>query len=386
MSSTAPDKLAIGAPRPGAAKRFHSLDGLRGIAACIVMLYHYAAHEHWRFLMHGYLAVDLFFILSGFVICHSYTGKMLSGMTAGQFINRRMARLIPTVAGGVILGAIATWLTYKLSGQEYDAVKFVLVHIGHIFLLPAPMDFEVPAREIVLLFPTNPPLWSIFFELVASIGFVWFVRWRNSALLAGWIVFFALFVLGSVYAANIAGTGLTANVGWNQSTFFSGFPRAISAFLCGMLVYRLTRKSPTAITDKIGNRTSAFLILILYAGAAGLLMFPFYAKGLYQFAAIFVLFPLLIGVANFIPVRMAWLVSVSAWLGELSFPLYAVHIPVENLIKWFLSLNGIEGLSTPVLLGLKVACALLAAYILHRLLALTQASPRLGRALKPVTG
>ena len=94
-------------------QRFYVLDGMRGIAAIIVMLYHYIGSGQSRLLMNSYIAVDLFFILSGFVIYHAYAKALRDGMPAGVYANKRISRLAPTVAGGVVLGAIAMLIALR---------------------------------------------------------------------------------------------------------------------------------------------------------------------------------------------------------------------------------------------------------------------------------
>lgn len=367
-------------------QRFHTLDGFRGVAAIVVMLFHFAGLARPRFLMHGFLAVDLFFILSGFVICHAYTAKMLAGLTPGQFLNRRLARLIPTAACGVALGAGAILALYDVNDPDFSFLNFALVHAGHIALLPAQLDYEIPARSPLLLFPSNPPMWSIFFELLASLGFIWFVYWRKWGLLVGWLAFSGLLVVCAIHMAHVSGGAVSANLGWNQENFIGGFPRAIASFLCGMLLYRLTGGRQSLQLSRIGPVGNTVAVLALYLMACGLLLIPFYARGAYQFAAILVLFPALIAAGSLIPVRAGWLVAVSGFLGELSFPLYAVHEPVHMLTDIFLHRSGLPALPFAVTFALKVPLALGTAYLLMELLALFQAGPRLSRALKPITG
>lgn len=368
------------------ASRFHALDGLRGIAAFIIMLFHYLEQDLPRFLSHGYLAVDLFFILSGFVICHAYTGRMQSGMTNGQLINRRLARLVPTVIIGVILAGIATLIRFSQTGQVFNIPNFLIAHTENLFIIPASVDYKIPPRLPVLVFPSNPPLWSILFELAASIGFVWFVHWNNRKLLAGWLICFALFVMGCIYVSNLSGSGISANVGWNQANFIYGFPRAFGAFLCGMLIYRLTQNDQHAWRQHFVGRGAPLMLLALYALTCSALMFPFYAKGVYQFAAILFLFPVIIAIGSVVHVRQPWLVATSAWLGEISFPLYAVHKPAQTLSSIFLTFFGLDDLPSEAILTVRIVFALIIATLVLKLLNALKAGNRVSKALKPITG
>ena len=92
---------------------YNLLDGLRGVAALIVVWYH--VHEGYSFasgdpiitgLNHGYMAVDFFFILSGFVIGYAYDDRWKKGFTLGDFFRRRLIRLHPMIVMGFVLGLI----------------------------------------------------------------------------------------------------------------------------------------------------------------------------------------------------------------------------------------------------------------------------------------
>ena len=90
------------------------LDGLRGLAAIIVVCFHLTeplASSHLDNLVnHGYLAVDFFFLLSGFVMGYAYDDRW-DKLTIGGFLRRRFERLQPLVVLGMTLGAVGFYLT-----------------------------------------------------------------------------------------------------------------------------------------------------------------------------------------------------------------------------------------------------------------------------------
>jgi peptidoglycan/LPS O-acetylase OafA/YrhL len=91
-------------------KHYEILDGLRGIAAIMVVMLHileiFSGGDHTKLMInHGYLAVDFFFLLSGFVIAHAYDDRW-NKMTIGQFFKRRLIRLHPLIIAGMTLGGI----------------------------------------------------------------------------------------------------------------------------------------------------------------------------------------------------------------------------------------------------------------------------------------
>ena len=104
---------------------FHSLDGLRGVAAIVVVIYHVfegyqfvGDKQYIEFMNHGYLAVDFFFMLSGFVIGYAYDDRLSGGMSIWSFFKRRLVRLHPMLVVGTILGLFHIWCVGLSSGME----------------------------------------------------------------------------------------------------------------------------------------------------------------------------------------------------------------------------------------------------------------------------
>jgi peptidoglycan/LPS O-acetylase OafA/YrhL len=223
--------------------RFHVLDGMRGLAAILVMLYHYYYNSESRgtwasaLLGNAYLAVDFFFILSGYVICHSYGEKLLGGMSPVDYLTRRIARLFPMMAFGLLLGLPALYC-FTVSGQtNYLPRDIVIATIANLFFIPF---LGVKGS----LFPTDGPLWSIFFELVASVAFIGLIRTKRRALVIICAASLGLLLI----TAFIAGF----HVGWGTENFFGGFPRVFYGFTCGMLLYQLrSMPSPFPLLNRI---------------------------------------------------------------------------------------------------------------------------------------
>lgn len=90
---------------------YELLDGLRGVAALLVVFYHIfeglsfaAGGTLITVINHGYLAVDFFFILSGFVIGYAYDDRLGKSMSLGNFFKRRLIRLHPMIVMGSCAG------------------------------------------------------------------------------------------------------------------------------------------------------------------------------------------------------------------------------------------------------------------------------------------
>ncbi len=145
------------------AQRYYGLDALRGTAAILVLFYH-ANQKLWEstFFLNSYLAVDFFFMLSGFVIAFSYQRKLVSGeMSFKGFLLTRFVRLYPMVALGATIGTAVFWLSALrhggMGGGAFAAGVFTF--------------FCLPVFKFVFLFPANPAFWSLFFEAAINIGF-----------------------------------------------------------------------------------------------------------------------------------------------------------------------------------------------------------------------
>ena len=152
---------------PGSEKHhYHILDGLRGVAAIVVVWFHifeaYATSHVDQIINHGYLAVDFFFMLSGFVIGYAYDNRWKT-MTTREFIKRRLIRLQPMVAIGALIGALIfyfqgcpVWDVSQVAVISLFAATFV-----NILLIPSPPGMEI--RGLGEMYPLNGPSWSLFF-------------------------------------------------------------------------------------------------------------------------------------------------------------------------------------------------------------------------------
>jgi len=150
-------------------QHFEILDGLRGIAALAVVTFHFMemAYSDYsqNFIGHGFLAVDFFFCLSGFVIGYAYDDR-IGKMGVVEFFKSRLIRLHPLVILGSVLGLL-TFLFDPFGGHPelYSAGKIALIFVCSIFLIP----FPVISERAFNFFGLNAPAWSLFWEYVANI-------------------------------------------------------------------------------------------------------------------------------------------------------------------------------------------------------------------------
>lgn len=148
---------APGSSRP----RYHILDGLRGVAAIFVIWYHFfegfATSPADQMCNHGYLAVDFFFILSGFVIGYAYDERWKKGMTFGNFMLRRVIRLHPMVILSVIFGAIAYMIqgNVRWDGTPMPLSMLLTSLLLGLFLIPVLPGSGADVRGNNEMFPLN---------------------------------------------------------------------------------------------------------------------------------------------------------------------------------------------------------------------------------------
>lgn len=298
------------APATQTAPYFGVLDGLRGIAAVAVVLFHFmefAVPDYAdNFIAHAYFAVDFFFCLSGFVIASAYDARLATiGIRA--FLLRRLIRLHPLVLVGSVLG----WLSFRFDpfSDLYAtyADKSGLLFLASCLMIPYPL---VPERYFNL-FHLNPPVWSLFWEYVANGAYALVLVRMRPPLLA---VLTGLAAIALCYEAR---TATFLGVGFGGDTFGAGAIRMSYSFLIGIVVYR----SRWIVVSRLG-----FPLIGLLLAAAFVLPFSKPVNWLTDSVVVLFYFPLLValGAGATLTTRFA---PLCRFLGELSYPLYMVHYP-----------------------------------------------------------
>lgn len=154
-------------------ERNYLFDGLRGTAALLVVGMHAAPRTEANWVPGGNLAVDFFFLLSGFVIAHAYERKLLAGMTLASFAALRIARLYPVYAMGVALGIAGLLRDHFDFPMRASGSAIVAASGFNAVMLPAPFGFEA-------LFPTNFVAWSLFVEMMVNMLYGALLFWLRS--------------------------------------------------------------------------------------------------------------------------------------------------------------------------------------------------------------
>ncbi|MDR3119409.1 MAG: acyltransferase [Mediterranea sp.] len=357
------------------------LDGLRGVAAVVVLCFHISeafATSHLDYgINHGYLAVDLFFILSGFVMGYAYDDRRKT-MTVIDFIKRRMIRLHPMVVMGAVIGAA---LFYFQDCAEWVDVSMVTVTTLLVatalsaLLLPATPSAEV--RGLGEMFPLNGPSWSLFFEYIGNLLYILFIRRLSTKVLAG-IVFMAgcglaTFAIAGPHGDICVGFALTG------MEFTGGILRLLFSFSAGLLIARIFKSISANGSSQRYNLSAVARIFkpisakrtfwICSLSVVALLSVPriggaahLWMNGIYETACCVVFFPLIIcfGVSSG-KEAVGLTGRICTFLGDISYPLYMVHYPFIYLYyAWVKNGNLTFSESLPGAIAVVVGSILLA--------------------------
>ena len=323
------------------------LDGLRGVAALLVIVYHVFECFDWSPVPHGYLAVDFFFVLSGFVIGYAYDDRWQKGLSM------------------VIIGAIIGMICFLLQGSvRWDgtpvSVGWVMVAmLMGMLMLPLYPGAAADVRGNGELFPLNGPSWSLFFEYIGNIFYALLLRRLSTrwlAVIAG--------VTGCVLAYVAVSDGYLG-VGWSMvdGGLWTGLVRMLFPYTVGMLMARVFRP--------VKGARSAFWICAAIIFLVGCVPLAFgellpWQNGLYDALCVILVFPCLVWLGASQLTVSGTTQRVSHFLGELSYPLYAVHYPLMYLFYAHIGFSGdlvpiaVMNEVWPVAIALPVACILLA--------------------------
>ena len=310
------------------------LDGLRGVAALLVVWYHVFEGFQFAgnkpiidFINHGYLAVDFFFILSGFVVGYAYDSRWGKTLTLGGFFRRRLIRLQPMVCMGALIGAAS----FLLSGMErWDGTHATLwltflAFVCGCLMLPALPGMPREVRGNGEMFPLNGPCWSLFFEYVGNIVYALFIRRLSTRLLA--VLSFALCCALTWFAVTDQSGYGSIGVGWtvDRTNILGGMLRMLCPFTMGVLMSRLFKPLRQA---RGAFWTSAALLLAIfhipYTYSDGALSL----NGIFEAACIIAVFPLVVWYAASGKTTDIASTRICRFLGDISYPLYIVHYPI----------------------------------------------------------
>jgi peptidoglycan/LPS O-acetylase OafA/YrhL len=324
------------------ANRFLILDGIRGLAAISVMVYHYSSNSDHVLMPMSWVSVDLFFALSGFVLTHSFEQKIRSGMSFWSFMKARIIRLYPLYFLGLTTGLLGVLAQRHLNSTSVEISSIAKAYALNLVSLPyfnhGTWQF-MGAESNGMCFPLNGPAWTLSLEVMVNVIFYFWARYFRVETLKWMLpIFFVVLITGAYQAGTIEG-------GWAERNYTMGIYRVLYQFFLGTLLYHKLQLS---------KRTPNLLVYPLIA----LLLF-FFCWGTFKFMllAMFVVSPLIIFCgANYSPGLM--IRSISKLLGDISYPLYILHAPIYVLVL----LVGSSILSSGAQLGLSSVLSLFVAW------------------------
>ena len=320
------------------------LDGLRGVAALLVLWYH--VFEGYQFagnkpiienINHGYLAVDFFFILSGFVISYAYDDRMRNTMTMKNFFKRRLIRLHPMVIMGALIGTVTFFIqgAVQWDGTHVATSAVMIALLCAMFFVPALPGSVYEVRGNGEMFPLNGPAWSLFFEYIGNILYALFIHRISNKAVSALVICLGL-LLGAFALTDYSGYGYLG-IGWTLDgvNFMGGMLRMLFPFTLGMLVRR--HYKPMQIRGAFWICTAELLLMFFVPFIPGLT--PICYNGLFEMFCIAAVFPALVwmGASGSTTDRISS--GICKFLGDISFPVYIVHYPLYYLFYAWLIKN-----------------------------------------------
>lgn len=310
------------------AHRFDVLDGFRGVAAISVLLAHLVGRAGAPIFMSAYLAVDLFFLLSGFVIAHAYEQKLRDGLSPATFVSLRLQRLYPLVVLGAVIGA-------SVHVADFDGSTFGLLFVRALLLIPTRLEEAGPT---VWLITFNFVGWSLRYELIANLLYGLIARHLSNLTLAVLLLVFGglLLMKGIDYGS--------LDFGSRCQEGDDGLYRALFSFFLGIALLRAWQRG---LLDRIRAHPIVVAVALVavmatpHTGPGG---------GYIDLVAVFLLFP--IAIAAGAHARMEGMgARICAWLGIMSYPIYIVQSGPSDLVRKIAATHGF-GSATSIALGL----------------------------------
>ena len=322
---------------------YELLDGLRGVAALLVVWYHvfegyaFAGGTLIESINHGYLAVDFFFILSGFVIGYAYDDRWGKSLTVKNFFKRRLIRLHPMVVMGAVLGVI----TFCIQGSEqwdgtHVATSMVMwALLFAMFFIPAYPGAGYEVRGNGEMFPLNGPSWSLFFEYIGNILYALFIRRLSNKALTVFVVLLGV-ALAAFAVFNVSTYG-NIGVGWTLDgvNFLGGSLRMLFPFSLGMLMSRNFK--PMKVRGAFWICTVALIALFAVPYLEG--MEPLCMNGVYEAFCVIVAFPIILWIGASGTTTDVQSTKICKFLGDISYPVYVIHYPLMYLFYAWLIEN-----------------------------------------------
>jgi peptidoglycan/LPS O-acetylase OafA/YrhL len=349
---------------------YEILDGLRGVAAVVVVFFHifeiHSGGDHAKQIInHGYMAVDFFFILSGFVIGYAYDDRW-GTMSLKDFFKRRLIRLQPMIVAGSIIGGLLFYFQ-DAPGlgwgdiHEVPVYKMLAMMLIGCTLLPAGKGLDI--RGWNEMHPLNGPAWSLFFEYIANIIYALILRRVSKAVLG------ILVAVAAAFTIQYALTNPNGDIigGWSiddAAQLRTGFIRLAFPFLAGLLLSRIGKLKFTGHAFLSASILLVAVLSVPRLGGSDRL----WLNGLYECFCIMLVFPLIVWLGAGGKAGGKKASKICKFFGDISYPVYITHFPLV-CIYYAWVVNGKHTLEESWLYGLMtIAIAIVIAYGVMRFL------------------
>lgn len=363
VDSTALPALAKGG-------RYVTLDGLRGMAAMAVALFHFDG----ALMPGGYLAVDFFFVLSGFILIRTYEPRFKKGLGSARFMLTRGIRLYPLYAVGIAIGIVfAAQGMLRGSQNHMPLLEFLFSLTFNALMLPSPFSRG--------LFPFNGPAWSLFFEVLANLALVVILTRLRTISLAVLGFIAALGLIVAVFHFQDTSDGLlllgegevATSAGAYWDGWYVGLVRAAFSFTTGVVIARIS-----IVIDRPAKTSAAICFFVLLLIMA--VRVPLEKRIAFDLICILAFSPVLVFAGSRVePHRL--LVPAAILAGDLSYALYAIHLPIAHAFQFAARKAGFSNFAiAPVYMAISLTLAWLCVrwvdLPLRRILGRKLASPK----------
>lgn len=299
-------------------KTYHALDVLRGLAALAVVFWHADVIVAPLRPQHGNLAVDLFFVMSGFVIAHAYEKRFRRGLSGRGFVLLRLIRLYPLYLFGASLGVVAAIL--GIGGQfSWSTTAWSALMLPTLSL-----------EKGSILYPYNNVAWSLLLEIIVNViyAFTWRL-WTERVLIVVVSVSAMLLILSTLFHGD-------ANFGWTWRTLPGGIARVAFGFPMGVLLYRLASAERLQINVRFPLVILAAIVLLAWR--------PEQYGMMVDLLGLIIVAPAIVAAAIKCETP-SWALRPAAVLGAASYAVYAVHLPLIDFLKSLVGGNELGALA-----------------------------------------
>ena len=343
-------------------QRYEILDGLRGVAALMVIIFHFFelysfGNPSKQIINHGYLAVDFFYVLSGFVLGYAYDDRW-DKMSYWDFYKRRLIRLHPMVIAGSLLGMCYFFLGECINSPNIESVNplyFFLTIIMSILMIPCPAQMDIRGWGETNSF--NGPNWTLTYEYIVNILYSLIFRRLHTIIIGILTLASALLLVNLTCNFDIfnvmnerESNKYTVIGGWSLTSceLCVGFTRLFYPYFAGYLVYRLKLKIRIPYSFII---CSIILITFLSMPRLEKEGYPIF-NGIYEAIVIILIFPLVIIIGAGDTTKNEILTKICKFIGELSYPIYITHYPIIYMNSAWTSFHMKDSLFNKIMLSI----------------------------------